>query len=324
LHSLPSELLSSWISILTIYQAVPIFFILIGRNYGASYLRRRYSTLGAIYSKDYFASNFNRIVLPFLLIFLISFLCGLFASEKNMYVGVMNLIGLMPVTGPGNYFITILLQCIFIFPIVFISYRKYPNITIFLSILLSFLFEIIAPHIQLLSNNSYLYKSCIFRYIFAIVLGLWLLGSDDSRSFFKRKLFLVGLSISLLYLLLFSLFKFRIQFFAPQWQPSIFISFFYPLFLCLIGMIWLPLIRQCKIMNAFSFIGKSSYHIFLVQILIFSCGRHYGLLRLIDPHLYHKPTLYFLGAMALLGNIIIAVILGLLFYSIDKDRQLSR
>ena len=82
LHSLPSELLSSWISILTIYQAVPIFFILIGRNYGASYLRRRYSTLGAIYSKDYFASNFNRIVLPFLLIFLISFLFGYLRQRK--------------------------------------------------------------------------------------------------------------------------------------------------------------------------------------------------------------------------------------------------
>lgn len=273
LHTLPSEISSNLISILTVYQAVPIFFILMGRNLGASYLRRSYKTLGEIYKKKYFVSNFNRIVFPFLLIFIISFFYGvLFLSENKMYLGFMNLAGLMPVQGPGNYFVTILLQCIFIFPIIFVSFRKYPNVTMFFCFILSFTYEAIAPHISILSNNSYLYKSCILRYIFAIVLGLWLLmGTGDLREIFKRKFLWFGLIISIFYIFVFSLWKYKIPFFATSWQPQIFLSFFFPLFVCLLGMMWLPLIRKGKIVNVFLSIGKSSYHIFLVQMM-FSWG----------------------------------------------------
>ena len=123
-------------------QAIPIFFILMGRNAGASFERKGMVKLGKLYSKTYFKARFYRLIVPVIFIFIFSLFLGL--QMDKIYLGILNLIGYLPLTGPGNYFITIILQFIFVFPLIFFFYKKNPEITIIFSILISFIFEVLS------------------------------------------------------------------------------------------------------------------------------------------------------------------------------------
>lgn len=310
LHTLPSTMSKSLIGILTIYQAVPIFFIIMGRNSGSSLKRKNEFSLNKLYSKSYFKSRFTRLIVPFIIIFTISLIIGLFLN-KNIYLGSLSFLGYLPLTGPGNYYISIIFQFIIIFPIIYSLYRANPKLVIILGILISLFFELISPQIGILQNNSYIYKACILRYLFAIILGIWFIDNFKIKKVFNNKYFLLSLIVGIGYIISYSLFSFEIPYFITNWQPQNFLTFAYALFLCVLGINYLP----AKVDNFFTelmkVIGKASYHIFLIQILFF--GADLSLLSLFNLSLFTWNA-FALGMLALAGNLIIILIIGLLFF----------
>lgn len=317
LHTIPENLASNPLSIFTLEQAVPVFFVIMGLNAAMSFKRRGYITLGQMYNKKYIESRFERLFYPFIVIFLLSIILG-FLLKKNIYIGVLNLLGYLPLIGPGNYFISITFQFVFVFPILYYLYKRNPKFLLILSFVLSFVFEVLANQIPVLKNNPYLYSACSLRYLFIMALGVWTVDNFDTnnlRALLKRKFILMGLSVSVVYMMAVSVFNWNFIYFQSVWQPQNVLSFFYPLTLCLIGLRYLPSVAG-KIYGLIGFIGRASYHIFLVQIIFFGAGLSVASIigKLGLQHLYN---LYLLGIIALIGNMIILVILGSLFFILE-------
>ena len=312
LHVLPGNLAKIPLSIFTIEQAVPIFLVIMGLNAAMSFKRRGYINLSQIYNTSYIKSRFKRLLYPFIFIFILSAILGLI-FKGNIYMGFLSILGYLPLSGPGNYFVSIVFQFVFTFPILYCLYKKNPKFTLVLSFVLTFVFEILANQIPVLENNSYLYKACILRYLFIIALGVWTLDNFDINSLktvFKRKLIIVGLIVSVVYMVSISVFNWNFIHFQAAWQPRNVLSFFYPLTIFLVGLRYLPLVSE-KISGLFGFIGRASYHIFLVQIIVFGAGlsmastiEEFGL-----QHIY--------GVTSLISNIIIMTVLGSLFFILE-------
>jgi len=70
IHSvLNNQVLTYSLAGLYIWQAVPVFIVILGLNASMSFRRKGYTSLRDLYSKSYVINRFERIVFPTLLIF---------------------------------------------------------------------------------------------------------------------------------------------------------------------------------------------------------------------------------------------------------------
>ena len=312
LHTIPSNMVKHPMSIFIIYQAVPIFFILMAINASMSFKRHKYDVLTSVYP-DYLKGRFERVIYPLIILWILSLIMGILLS-KDVYFGIMTFVGYLPLSGPGNYFISILIQFVLIFPILYKLYKYNPKYLLITGFILNFVFEILSTQISFLSDNSYWYRACILRYLFLIILGMWLVDNFESanlKSLIKKKNVLTGLIVSIVYITGVSIFSWKFPYFQSSWQPQTILSFFYPLIICAIGIRYLPSVPN-NIWNCIGLIGKASYHIFLIQILFFVSG-----LQLIFYDLSLQNTFNSVTLLVVTVNITILIILGLLFYYMD-------
>lgn len=310
LHTLPRNILVAIFAHFHIWQAVPVFFILIGITLAISYSRREAGKIGQIYSKSYFLSRVERVVIPFIIIFLVSLTFGI--CRGDFYVGWLYILGRLPVIGNGNYFVSILLQYILIAPLIYFFYRKSPWASIATLFLIELVFQLLTPYISAFHQTKYLYSSCIFRYFSAIAIGLHI--SDDLLTkgrinlLARKNMFiLVGFPVSIAYLIMA---RTTAQPFPLFWDQSNFqnlISFSYPAVLIAVIMNWRFQHLNSRFFKAIMAVGKASYHIFLVQILFFGFGL--SLIRFVTIENY-----LIWGPLAIILNLLINLIAGLLFY----------
>jgi peptidoglycan/LPS O-acetylase OafA/YrhL len=327
LHTLPAFMLILLFTNLCIWQAVPIFIILMSLTSGMSFTRRGYMTLKGFAFKSYLRGRFERIIYPFF--FLFAFLVAVGAlifvitGRNILYIGALNIVGVLPVSGPGNYFITLVFQFIFVFPLIYFGYKKAPKLTIVMCFVVNLAFELSALFV-FASGAEYLYKANILRYLSAIALGLWI--SDDFDLFSTRNRFiLLGAPVSIAYLLLSDIVAFPNAagtyttinpWFLPEWYTQNMVSFFYPTLLVLIGIRYLPVTTKNPAASMLAHCGKLSYHIFLFQIVYFA---FYFILLQNTPVINASDKYPYMAiSLALLGNIILCVIGGSLFYKIEN------
>lgn len=298
-------------------QAVPLFLLIMGRNSGASFKKHNFNNISDIYTVKYFKERFLRFVLPFVFIFILSLIVGILL-DKNLYFGFFTFLGYLPLPGPGNFFISMVFQFIFIFPLIYLFYIRNKKLTIIFSFIVNIIFEIIAANFLLSSFGLEFYTSCVLRYIFLITLGLWLLDNfnpEQINDFFHKKIVIVGSIISILYLTLSTFFTYRFPtflFLSSNWGSQNILSFFYPLVLFAIGFKVLPSNIKNKIINFTALIGKASYHIFLFQILFFASG--ITIATFLGKIGLDFVNIYILGLIAIFGNLAICICLGILFF----------
>lgn len=318
--------------------SIPVFLVIMGFNMGLSFKRSGASTLKELYSKDYFKSKIKRFVIPFLILYGVSTIIGLILYDfnwANMYNGqyypsrggIINLFtGYLVFWGPGNWFIPVLLQSILIMPLLYYGFTKKPKLTLILSfvieislqlIVFTFLGEITSwekAHILTLFMTS------IPFYLSAVGLGMWFSFGHDLRS--KRNLFIwILFLISLTYLIAYQFFDFRLMINGvPLLRGDYhFLVFPYSAFLFLVVMALVPKNPQGKFSRAISMIGKSTYHILLIQILglgiVFAVGgTHY----MID--IGSGPD----KILDLIVTYTLFVSAGILWYKIDQNKDILR
>lgn len=323
------------LKVFTLYQAVPIFFVLMGITIGMSFNRHNYKNLREIYSKNYFKSRFKRLYFPYILLLTFSLIIGssiLIITGKNLFVApsFLTLIGLLPLKGPnlGYYFVTIVLQVIFIFPMIYVFYQRNSKLTIFASLVIDLSFQLISFYYY--NFNSYLF---IFRFISALTIGLWIseqnFNLDEKLSklskikeFYSNYKFFITLTvIGIIYLALW-------YFFYQSYLKSCFyplpylngkyltfscqnmFSFVYDGLIIILGLILLPNITKNKIINFMGLIGKASYHIFLIQILFFNFSLFISCFG--GQLLINKLVI-------ISCDIIFCIIIGIIFYISEKQ-----
>lgn len=259
-------------------------------------------------------SRIKRFIIPFILLFAVSLMIGLI--RHNYYIGPLTLIGYLPVTGPGNYFASMLLQFILIAPLIYYLYKKSPAFMLIVVMGIDLSFQLIAPHVQIFYSTPILYHYCILRYVSAIGLGFYISGQfiqNNKVDILDRKnWFLWALvPIAILYLSMVSLNNNQpFSLFMSNFGYQNIISFSWPLLLVILVLnIKLDKYAMSKWFIPISTIGKASYHIFLVQMIYYVLG--------ISAIHYLKNTTMPGYLMAFLIDATVICIIGLAFYFVQ-------
>ena len=314
LHTLPVAQLKLIGAEFHIWQAVPIFFVIMGMHLG--YSIKRHSDEKQLFL-SFLKKKYRRIIIPYIYIYLLSFLIliirNLLNSENTNFYHIFkwSLVGLLPTGGPGNYFVTILFESILFFPIIEFFYRKYSVQTLYMLFIVNLIFELVSPYISLFVEYNYLYSACIIRYLSALAIGLYL--ADDNSILSKRNRWIIILSFfSLLYISASKFFDLKIPFIIQEWYGQKIFTFFYAGFLVMIGIAYVQRMFSTNILNVLKRIGLYSYHIFLVQILWFTIPlSSYSFFNFMRSGIFSKTSAVI---MAVIFNLGVCLFLGKIFF----------
>lgn len=271
LHSLPEALLAKSYSILHIWQAVPVFVIIAGMNFAiSSEAKSLYGN--PLYNLNDMKRRGKRVVYPFLITLIVSLIIvaatGGAWGRGDIYIGRLWAIGVLPTRGPGNYFVTLLFQIVLLLPPMYricVLSRWGMLVGAFCA---SLAFELAAPYVHLFDNSPYFYSACSLRYLFALSLGIVYAKFNSWRSKMGIIL-LLGTIGSISYFIAERTYGFRIEWFREEWRTQNVLSFFYPCFLVVVGKKFLPQTAESLLVRSVCVLGKASYHIFLVQAVLF-------------------------------------------------------
>jgi hypothetical protein len=326
MHMIPyRQLLTIW-GPLIFTQAIPIFLIIMGfTNYLWFFKRQSFSTS---LITTYFRNKILRYGIPIGIVFIGS-LAFVMAIGKFHFTPYM-IIGELPISGLGNYFISLILQNIIIAPIIYYFMVKKPLSTLSACFSLSLLFEVVSPNLPLFLWSGYFYQAFIGRWLFYIALG-----SLIAHIYFKESNKLNKCTNFIKFGGIFSLAIIGIMYFyeitsciiPENYTPNIsscipYFQFvfnykfenvftaFYPA-LIVYGLIFYPALikkfaenlprliaRLISIVNIFiQKLGIISLHIFLVQILYFGTGMTGILQYILNKYLQvdNSPLLFILN-----------------------------
>jgi peptidoglycan/LPS O-acetylase OafA/YrhL len=301
LHTLSPSTLGAIGAHFHIWQAVPVFLFLMGYNATSSLRRRGYGTLRELYSREYLAARFDRVYVPFLVAFLVTLaLAILTRTPHTMGVRLVGqaIVGLYPIDGPGNYFVTLLFEFVIVFPLVFWGLRRWPVWTLLACLMLNVAFVEAVARVTFFKDYPYVASTCIAGFLFLIALGGLCAGVAPARVLRSPWLW-CGVLLGVAFLALVEADPSALpsaEASQANWSP---LSGCYAAGLVLLGMTVLPAVAGAPLARVGAVVGRASYHIFLVQIAWF------GLL-VITAH----------SLLALAGNLAVTLSVGVVFYEL--------
>ncbi len=272
LHSLPKQTLLQTYAIYHIWQAVPVFMVIMGLNLGLS-ASGKAVYFKELYTRSYFQKKAVRILQPIILIFILSLLIGwlwlVIFNENKFTFNVYTFVGLLPISGRGNYFVTLLLQSVLLLPLIGFWLRKKPILTTALLVLAEVCFHILSKNIPLFATEKYMYDAAFPRYFSAIALGFWLSKMLTKKPAPQLILLLILSGVSIFYLYLQVYQSLSIPYFRQEWQTQNLFAFAYAGLLIMLIFKIFPGNSQNRLLQLIGLAGKASFHIFLVQVVYF-------------------------------------------------------
>lgn len=239
IHSLPEQVLRASFSVFHISQAVPILVVMMG-YLGATSRVRPFG--------DYLRRRGVRLLVPWAIAWLVALL--VLVLKGDLAFRAQTLVGALPVpNGPGNYFISIAIEFVLILPLLRWLLDRGPWVLLGTCLALDLSYELTAAYFGL---NNYVTKALIFRYLFAVALGMLLAKGHRFWPLLPLSFaFLVATTAGV-----------RFDFLAPGWRSQSFLAAGYTIALVAVGLRF----RYPMLLQSF---GRASWHIFLVQILWF-------------------------------------------------------
>jgi len=242
-----------------LWQAISIFMLILGFTFRIE-VEKGYS-IGRIIS-----NRLHRILIPLVFAYLISILILKIFHVKLQFDWHV-FIGYLPIHGMGVYFITLYLETILFFSILYIFLKRYNiyfNIIFFL--LLTMLIEYLGYYIDI--KDAYLYHSSVHRFIPLIVIGYYFYDEINGRT--QYILYIMGFASMLLLALYiyngsvhftpFNQIRSGSQSYPYEYYTFLFVVMLFKLF---------SIVKDYKFFKYLTFIGDGSMHIFLVQIFLF-------------------------------------------------------
>lgn len=261
IHSLTDEMLLAILSPFYIWQAVPVFLLLAGYNTAESFQRRGYVSLNQFYNFPFLYGKVERLVYPFLFIWILEVIAHYLILDGLSFTSLVTSL-FTGGWGPGSYFILVIIQATLILPLIYLLMKK--NLTA-ATIALFFFSILVDAFCMMIDVPGSVYRVIIVRYIFVLVLGVWL-SLNTKKINYKWLIPLAVLSAVYIAGVYYEEWNFFIE---RYWQSQHAPSYFWTLLLVIIGL----KAYQFKAANPLSRIlvkmGKASYHIFLVQMFYF-------------------------------------------------------
>ena len=276
-------------------MAVPVFMIINGYTYQMSSDKRHITGTLQWFDMENCFPKLIRICVPFGFIIILELLLKKFFLRDSCSFLPWLLTG---GTGPGSYYIPLLLQILILFPVLRMWYKKNP-LTGFIQVtLISFGAEVIFSIFEL---EEKLYSYCISRYLPMLYLGIVLYerGNELRKGLLPFLFFLFGSA----FLYLPSHTEYTPQIFNGPWffTTAPCALYVFPLILWIMALE--PWVMRNIIFHKLAIVGKASYHIYLVQKV------YYG-------YFYNKLCINN-GYFRVLINLFICLVVGILFYFAD-------
>ncbi|MFW9897483.1 MAG: acyltransferase family protein [Candidatus Thorarchaeota archaeon] len=320
-------------------MAIPFFMIIMGFNAGNSFASQEKDTLKHLYTINYFKRKFWRFIFPYLVFYLISTIIGFVLFRENFpdtfkkdwileYIVFQKTL----FEFPGGWFIPILFQSIFLLPLLYKAFSKFPILSLIACFVIEFFMHLfLFYHIGPITSAADWQREIRFRYLIlmylsAIGMGMWF--SQNYNLFSKRNIFVwVIFPFSLIYMIAWDFFDYRL---AIDGSGIVrgdynYITFIYSALIFLIILKIVPKNPKNIMARFFKAMGKATFHIFFVQ------GAFYAIL--FFNHLGVWNSSIFQGVVNIFGissteiivnigfmslNWIICISLGLLWWLAEK------
>lgn len=262
LHTWNAKILLPMLAPFHIWQAVPIFMILLGYNNGQSYERRNLRSLSDFYHWDFMGRRFKGVLLPFFCIYLLQILWTLMNGEKMTLLQMIKQFWVGGY-GPGSYFIPLTLQAYLLLPALYLFMKKTsPKAMILTAGILNTYLELIC---RVGGIDEELYRVLIIRFIFALAIGLVISVKSFNQLSFKKWLPWMIMSGFYIYFVMYQNLDLIME---RYWHSQHLPAFFWPvLLIILIKKIPLKIIPRLS--KATAKLGHASFHIYLVQMFYF-------------------------------------------------------
>lgn len=246
-----------------VWQAVPVFMILLGYNNAHSYRRHHFEKPHDFLEPTYIRRRFLGIILPAIIIYVIELLILFMFFDKDLIRDSLYENILKGGWGPGSYYVPLIIQAYFIMPILYMAAKRigWKQMLVY-SGLFNLFMEIFSRHMGIPEG---IYRILIIRFIFAIALGIALSFTDISRSLIKK--LIPPALFSLIYIVGVMYFDVEIVM-EKYWHSQHLFGFFWPLLLLTFA-IYYDFSRNNKLVKVLQYLGKRSYYIYLVQMLYF-------------------------------------------------------
>ena len=234
-------------------MAVPVFMIISGYVNSLSYQRKRISSFGDAYSLKNIFSSMIRYSIPVGITLLIE-LAFIVIYKETVDVIPFCLRG---GDGPGSYYYPIMVQFIFVFPIIYFIIQKYDVCGFIICGFINCIYEILQTAYGM---NVDCYRLLFFRYIFAASFGCFLvLKKGTVKKIYKILLFFIGF----IFITAVGYWNYTphtvSKWIGTSWIASMYIMPLFPFALKKLN-------KRCIFLEI---MGKASFNIFLAQIVYY-------------------------------------------------------
>ncbi|MBR3825357.1 MAG: acyltransferase [Lachnospiraceae bacterium] len=280
-----------------INMAVPIFMIISGYVYTLSFRRQNITCLSAAYSPANIVNKILRYTIPFTIAYLIELIYYTATTPTKLTINsCMEWIFcfFQGGIGPGSYYYPILIQFIFLFPVLYFIVKKNNRKGLIICFAINAIYEFLQRAYGMDAN---LYRLLIFRYIFVISAGCYM-ASESPKPNPK-----IGFLLSLI----------GITFIAAitywGYSPKIIIYWTNTSLIACLYIIPIIFLLITKVQNChfapLEIIGKASYNIFLTQLTWYTVGSWY-----VEKFIDNTFILWGI-------NLLVCITAGLIFYFIE-------
>lgn len=197
--------------------------------------------------------------------------------------------------GQGSYYFPVMIQFIFIFPLIYFAIRKYNLKGLFYCFLANALFEVLKTAYGM---NDVEYRLLVFRYLFVIAAGSYIAIGEIQKDYKTVILCIMSMIVGLFFIYLFSYTNYNPKIIV-YWKGTSFLVCLY--IIPILGLLLRKVHCRCQPLEI---IGKASFNIFLVQMIYYNFAGH--MYEMIPNRLAQ-----------LIFNIVNCVVAGIIFYYIE-------
>lgn len=278
-----------------INMAIPVFMVITGYVYSLSLEKHAVDHLEDAYSWETILKRTIRYTLPFMAVIM----WELFDPHFTISAGVLEKLrwAIDGTAGKGSYYYPVMMQLVFVFPLIYFVIEKQRERGLVLCLIANAVYEVL---IWAYGVPAVSYRLLMFRYVFLVAAGVFA---------FKRYRFPLWVSIlmtatgaAFIAVVIYTGYEPRI--FNKDWITTNFLSSM----LIVPFMVWGLQNLKLRVLPL-EITGRASYHIFLVQMVYYA--GYYSVLQQRIP----------MWQGHLIAGMAISLVLGVIFYYVDKPVQ---
>ncbi len=272
-HNLPQSTQKALVFVAWGSMAVPLFLLIQSYHVFHSNKLRQENNIDYQSIKDFYnlPKLWKRIAKPFITVTLFTGIILVILGQEPLEV-IKKTIRNGGI-GPGSYYVWIYFQFFLILPICLKIFTKWGK-----QYLILIIFIIISQGLEwicmIIDISEPIYRLCSFRYLFLIYLGYLWTTNKISKELSTSQFIISIISLAILLALYYSTMSLKPLLFDTLWRPFHWLCYFY-VALLLPWLLW-------KVYYYFPFrlrtfigeIGKWSYEIFLLQMMVFTLYPH--------------------------------------------------